>query len=258
MNEELISAFDLEGEAALVTGASSGLGRRFATVLARAGARVAITARRSERLEQLAQEIEAFDGRALPIHLDVTDHANIREAVDCAETELGPLSILVNNSGLSVVQPITEVEEADYDLIMDTNTKGAFFVAQEVGRRMIEHGHGGRIINIASVAAFRPVAGIGVYAMSKSAVAQMTLAMAREWARHGINVNAICPGYIETGINRDFFASEQGQKLIARFPRRRVGRPEDLDGILLLLASGASRFMTGSTIVIDDGQSFGI
>ncbi len=258
MNNDLISAFDLNGEAALVTGASSGLGRRFATVLARAGARVALAARRGDRLETLAREIEDFDGRALPIRLDVTDRANIREAVDCAETELGPLSILVNNAGLSVVRPIAEVEEADYDRIMDTNTKGAFFVAQEVGRRMIEHGQGGRIINIASVAAFRPVAGIGVYAMSKSAVAQMTRVLAREWARHNINVNAICPGYIETEINRDFFKSGQGRKLIARFPRHRVGEPDDLDGILLLLASGASRFITGSTIVIDDGQSFGL
>jgi NAD(P)-dependent dehydrogenase (short-subunit alcohol dehydrogenase family) len=141
---------------------------------------------------------------------------------------------------------------------MDTNAKGAFFVAQEVGRHMIEHGRSGRIVNIASVAAFDVMPGLAIYAMSKSAVAQMTRAMAREWLRYDINVNAICPGYIATEMNTEFFTSERGEKLIARLPRRRIGAPEDLDGLILLLASEASRFMTGSIIAIDDGQMFGL
>ena len=258
MDEQLIRAYHLEGEVALVTGASSGLGRRFALTLARAGARVAIAARRIRRLEELAAEIEGFDGRALPIELDVTDPENVRQAVTAAETELGPITILVNNSGISIEKRVTDYDEADYDRIMDTNAKGAFFVAQEVGRHMIAHRRAGRIVNIASVAAFDAMPGLAIYAMSKSAVAQMTRAMAREWLRYDINVNAICPGYIATEMNTEYFASEPGQKLIARLPRRRIGSPEDLDGLILLLASEASRFMTGSIITIDDGQMFGL
>jgi NAD(P)-dependent dehydrogenase (short-subunit alcohol dehydrogenase family) len=258
MPDDLTTAFDLEGQSALVSGASSGLGRRFALTLARAGAHVAIAARRTDRLAELAAEIEAFDGRALPVRLDVTDVESVRHAVHNAETELGAISILVNNSGVSEIKHITEYDEADYDRVMDTNAKGAFFVAQEVGRHMIDHGHGGRIINIASVTALEPMPGLAVYAMSKSAVAMMTRAMAWDWARHDINVNAICPGYIETEMNSEFFHSPQGQKLIARLPRQRIGEPADLDGILLLLASRASRFITGSIITVDDGQIFGL
>ncbi len=258
MDEQLIRAYHLEGEVALVTGASSGLGRRFALTLARAGARVAIAARRIRRLEVLAAEIEGFDGRALPIELDVTDPENVRQAVTAAETELGPVTILINNSGISIEKRVADFDEADYDRIMDTNAKGAFFVAQEVGRHMIAHGRAGRIVNIASVAAFDAMPGLAIYAMSKAAVAQMTRAMAREWLRYDINVNAICPGYIATEMNTEYFESEPGQKLIARLPRRRIGSPEDLDGLILLLASEASRFMTGSIITIDDGQMFGL
>jgi NAD(P)-dependent dehydrogenase (short-subunit alcohol dehydrogenase family) len=246
MPDDLTTAFDLEGQSALVTGASSGLGRRFALTLARAGAHVAIAARRTDRLAELAAEIEAFDGRALPVRLDVTDVESVRHAVHNAETELGAISILVNNSGVSEIKHITEYDEADYDRVMDTNAKGAFFVAH------------GRIINIASVTALEPMPGLAVYAMSKSAVAMMTRAMAWDWARHDINVNAICPGYIETEMNSEFFHSPQGQKLIARLPRQRIGEPADLDGILLLLASRHSRFITGSIITVDDGQIFGL
>ena len=259
MSNELTNAFNLEGEVAFVTGASSGLGRRFALTVGRAGALVAVAARRVNRLKELAREIEAAGGRALPVRLDVTERQSIRRAVETAEAELGPITILVNNSGVTVVKPVVDSDEGDYDLIMDTNTKGAFFVAQEVGRHMIEHGRGGRIVNIASMFALDdPLPQLAVYAMSKSALAQMTRAMAREWARYQINVNAICPGYIETEMTSAFFKSEQGQKLISRLPRRRIGRPEDLDGILLLLASDASRFMTGSIIPIHDGQTFGL
>ncbi len=247
--------FILEGKVAFVTGASSGLGRRFALTLARAGAKVALAARRTDRLEELADEIAGFDGRAIPVACDVTDREAIRGAVDAASTELGPVSILVNNSGVSVQRKIVDYDEADYDLVMDTNVKGAFFVAQEVGRRMIRHGIAGRIVNIASVGGLRVLGQLAVYCMSKAAVVHMTRAMALEWGRHGINVNALCPGYIETEINRDYWATEGGRKLIGMLPRRRIGAPEDLDGVLLLLVADESRFINGAVITADDGLS---
>ncbi len=246
---------DLDGKNAFITGASSGLGRRFALTLARAGVRVAITGRRIERLEALAEEIESFDGRAMPIALDVTDTEAVHKAIAAAETDLGPLHILINNAGITLAKWLTEITEADYDRVMNTNVRAPFFVAQEVARRMIQHGHGGRIINIASVAAERPEKQISVYCTSKAAIAHLTRCMALEWARYGINVNAICPGWILTEINEDYFAGEAGQRLVQRFPRRRIGKPEDLDGVILLLASDASDFINGTTITVDDGQS---
>ncbi len=243
----------LDGKTALVTGASSGLGRQFALTLARAGAKVALCARRTDRLEALAEEIAAFDGRAIPLQMDVTDQASIAAAFEAAETELGALDILVNNSGVSVMKAVLDVTEDDYDFIMDTNAKGAFFVAQEAARRMVRHGNGGRIVNIASVAGLRVIGKLSVYCMSKAAVVQMTKAMALELGRYNINVNAICPGYIETEINADYWATEGGKKLIAMLPRRRVGKPEDLDGLLLLLAGGQSDFINGAVIAADDG-----
>lgn len=189
--------------------------------------------------------------------MDVDDVASVRTAIASAEAALGPIAVLVNNSGISVQKKLLDFTEADFDRLMRTNARGAFFVAQEVGRRMIQHGIKGRIVNIASVAGLHPIGGLGVYAMSKAAVVMMTRAMALEWGRHGINVNAICPGYIETEINRDYLASEMGQKLIGRLPRRRVGKPEDLDGLLLLLSSAQSDYINGAAMVIDDGQLAG-
>jgi NAD(P)-dependent dehydrogenase (short-subunit alcohol dehydrogenase family) len=250
-------SIDLSGKTALVTGASSGLGRNFALVLAKAGARVALAARRGDRLAALAGEIAGFDGRAMPLCMDVCDPSSIRAAIERAEDELGPVQILINNAGLSVQKKIVDVAVADFDLVMTTNVRGAFFVAQEVARRMIARGGGGRIVNIASVAGFRPLGELGVYAMSKAAVIMMTKAMALEWGRFGINVNAICPGYIETEINRDYFRTPVGQKLVAKLPRRRVGQPKDLDGLLLLLASDNSDFINGASIVADDGSLAG-
>ncbi len=255
MDDTEIAAFDLRGRTAFVTGASSGLGARFATVLARAGARVAIGARRVDRLTELADQIQAFDGRALPVTLDVRRVEDVRRAVAEAETELGPIGILVNSAGISTPELATQIEEADYDAVTDTNAKGAFFMAQEVGRRMIEHKIEGRIINISSMVSSTPVPALLSYAMSKAALDQMTRALSLEWARYGINVNAICPGYIETEMNRDFFRSPEGERLIARMPRRRIGAPSDLDGLLLLLASPAARFLTGAVIPADDGQA---
>lgn len=244
----------LQGKVALVTGGSSGLGSRFAEVLARAGAKVAIAARRVERLEAVAERIAAFDGRAIPVQCDVADVASIRAAVNATETELGPIHILVNNAGINVQARIVDFDEADYDRVMATNAKGAYFAAQAVARRMIHHGVEGRIVNIASVLGLRVLSQVSAYAMSKAAIIHMTKAMALEWARHGINVNCICPGYIETEMNTDYWQTEGGKKLLSLQPRRRIGQPRDLDSALLLLASGKeSRFINGAILSVDDG-----
>jgi len=250
--------FDLAGKTALVTGASSGLGARFAQVLADNGARVVLASRRLERLKELRAQIEASGGDAHVVALDVTDAASIGDAVEQAEAQAGAIDILVNNSGVSTTQRLVDVTPEDYDFVFDTNTRGAFFVAQQVARRMIARAkvdpqREARIVNIASMAALRVLAQIGVYCMSKAAVVQMTKAMALEWGRYGINVNAICPGYIETEINAAHWKTEAGQKLIGMLPRRRVGKPEDLDGILVLLASDRSGFVNGAVIAADDG-----
>lgn len=243
----------LDGRTALVTGASSGLGLRFATLLAEAGASVAVCARRKDRLDALVQAIAASGGRAHAVAMDVTDVPSVRAGFAAAEAALGPIDIVVNNSGVAVTRRAADVEEADYDEVMDTNLRGAFFVAQAAGRAMMAAKRPGRIINIASAAGLRPLAQISVYSMSKAAVIHMTRALALEWGRHGINVNAICPGYIETEINRDYWRTDGGQKLMNMLPRKRVGQPEDLDGLVLLLASEASGFINGAAIAADDG-----
>ncbi|HSD54165.1 MAG TPA: SDR family oxidoreductase [Burkholderiales bacterium] len=243
----------LDGKKALVTGASSGLGWRFASALAEAGAEVALAARRTDRLEALKAGIERAGGRAHAFAMDVTDVASVRAGVAAAEAALGALDILVNNSGVSVTKRAGDVEEADYDAVMDTNAKGAFFVAQAAGRAMIAAKRPGRIVNIASAAGLRVLGQLSVYCMSKAAVIHMTRALALEWGRYGINVNALCPGYIETEINRDYWKTDGGQKLIGMLPRRRVGKPADLDGLLLLLASEHSGFVNGAVISADDG-----
>ena len=247
--------FDLEGKTAFVTGASSGLGRRFALTLSRAGAKIAVASRRVHLLDKVVEEVELGGGQGLAICLDVTQSDQVEAAVRQAESELGPVSILVNSAGVLVQERITDVAERDYDRVMDTNAKGVWLVAQAVARRLIESELGGSIINIASIAGMTTIGQLGVYGVSKSAVIQMTKAMALEWARYNINVNAICPGYIETPINAEYWKTEQGRAAIQRLPRRRIGTPEDLDGILLLLASDASRFLTGAIIPVDDGQS---
>jgi len=249
---------NLEGKIAMVTGASSGLGARFAKVLAQAGAQVVLASRRVERLKELRAEIEADGGAAHVVELDVTDYASIKSAVAHAETEAGPVDILVNNSGVSMTQRLLDVTPDDYAFVMDTNQRGAFFVAQETAKRMVARSKGDpkkqhRIVNIASVAGLRALPQLGTYCMSKAAIVHMTKAMALEWGKYGINVNAICPGYISTEVNAEYFESEAGRALINMLPRKRIGKPEDLDGMLLLLASDEAHFINGAILTADDG-----
>lgn len=251
---------NFEGKVALVTGASSGLGKRFAKVLAMAGAQVVLASRRIDRLKELRAEIEAEGGAAHVVTLDVTDYASIKSAIAHAETEAGPIDILVNNAGVASRQRLVDVTPEDYAYVMDTNQRGAFFVAQEAAKRMIARYKGDpkkqhRIINIASAAGLRALPELGMYCMSKASVVHMTKSMAVEWGKFGINVNAICPGYIGTEINADFLHSEQGQQMIDTLPRKRVGKPEDLDGLLLLLAAEESHFINGAIMSADDGMS---
>ena len=214
-----------------------------------------------ERLKELRAEIESAGGVAYVVTLDVTDLNSIKAAVAHTETEMGGIDILVNNSGVSTTQKLVDVSEEDYDFIFNTNTKGAFFVAQEVGKRMLARAKGaapgtftgGRIVNIASMAGMRVLSQIGVYAMSKAAVIHMTRAMALEWGRYGINVNAMCPGYIDTEINHQHWQTEQGKRLIDMLPRKRVGKPQDLDAVLMMLCANESHFVNGAVIQADDG-----
>ena len=245
---------DLSGKVALVTGASSGLGRQAAIALAGAGAKVAVTARRLDRLEALSAEIVASGWQAGPFALDVRDPASVEQVARDAAAALGPIDILVNNAGISVAKRPEDFTLDDYDFVHETNVKGPFLLAQAVGREMIKRGLGGKIINISSMMALRVTAKLTLYGMSKAAIAQMTKQMALEWARHDIQVNAICPGYIETEMNTKYWLTEAGKGMVARMPRRRIGKPDVMDGLLLLLASGKSDYMTGALIPIDDGQ----
>lgn len=246
--------FDLAGRAALVTGASSGLGRHFALTLARAGAKVALAARRLDRLEELQARIEAQGGAAAAVALDVTDAGSAAAAVAEAAARLGPIRVLVNNAGVAATKGVLEADEEDWDRVVGTNLKGAWLVAQAAARHMAGHGLGGSIVNVASILGLRVAGQVSAYAASKAGLLHLTRAMALELARHKIRVNAIAPGYIETELNREFFASPAGEALVKRVPQRRLGRPEELDGALLLLASDASSYMTGSTVVVDGGH----
>ncbi len=246
---------DLSGKVVLITGTTSGFGRRFAHVLADAGAKVAITGRRKDRLEQVGQEIEAIGGTYSSHALDVTDEKSVAQVVGEVTEELGPIDVLINNAGMNVQSLATEIKVEEFDQILATNMRGSFLMAQDVGRRMIDRGEGGTILNIGSIGSHTVLPYLTAYCMSKAAVAMMTRCLAREWARYLINVNALCPGYIETELNSDWFATEKGQAQIMGYPRRRLGLEPDLDGALLLLCSDQARIITGSLITIDDGQS---
>ena len=239
----------LAGRTALVTGASSGLGAHFAARLAREGVIVTAAARRLDRVEALCEAIAAEGGQAHALRLDVADAADVAETLAAR-----PFDIVVNNAGVAASAPALDHDAATIDGVIDTNLKGAFHVARAAAEAMIAAGHGGSIINIASILGLRVSGHVAAYAASKAGLVQLSRSLALEWARHGIRVNAICPGYIETEINRDFFASPAGQTLIKRIPQRRLGQPADLDGALLLLASDLGAFMTGSEIVVDGGH----
>jgi NAD(P)-dependent dehydrogenase (short-subunit alcohol dehydrogenase family) len=249
--------FDLTGRVAMVTGASQGLGRRFAKVLAGHGAAVGLAARQLDRLQELEREIASEASRVASVALDVTNQGSIGRAIGVIEEVLGPIDVLINNAGTAVSKGVLDQTEADWDKVVGTNLKGAFFVAQSVAKRMVARdprpAWGGSIVNIASVLARGVVGHLAPYAASKGGLWQLTKSMALELARHDVRVNALAPGYIVTEINRDFLATDAGERMRKRVPQRRFGTPEDLDGALLLLASDASRYMTGSIIVIDGG-----
>ncbi|CCD87044.1 putative short-chain dehydrogenase/reductase protein; 3-oxoacyl-[acyl-carrier-protein] reductase (3-ketoacyl- acyl carrier protein reductase) [Bradyrhizobium sp. ORS 285] len=245
--------FDVTGQVILITGASQGLGRQFARVLSAHGAAVALAARQTGKLKALEEEIKAKGGRASAVEMDVTSNASIARGLDAAEAALGPVTVLINNAGIAVEKLAVEQSEADWDAVIGANLKGAYFAATEVARRMIARKSGGNIINIASVLGFSVVKFISPYAISKAGVVQATKALALELAANNIRVNALAPGYIDTDINHDVWQTPAGEKLIKRIPQRRVGHESDLDGAIMLLASNASRYMTGSVVTVDGG-----
>jgi len=245
--------FDISKETILITGASQGLGRRFARVLAGNGAGVVLAARQVAKLKSLEEEIRAKGGRAATVPMDVTDSASITSAIDAAEAALGPLTVLVNNAGIAIEKPAVEQTEADWDAVIGVNLKGAYFTATEVARRMIARKAEGNIVNIASVLGFGVMKFLSPYTVSKAGIVQATKVMALELAGNNIRVNALAPGYIDTEMNHAFWQTPGGERLIKRIPQRRVGAESDLDGAILLLASKASRYMTGSVITVDGG-----
>lgn len=246
--------FDLTGKHVLVTGASSGLGQHFAGLLAEAGAKVTLAARREAALARTVETIRAKNGPAQGVVMDVTDAASVERAFDAAEAAFGPVTILVNNAGVAATRAALDVDQDSWTQVIDTNLKGTWLAAQSAARRMVRHEVGGSIVNIASILGMRVAGGLASYAVSKAGLVQMTKALALEWARYGIRVNALAPGYIETEINRDFFAAEAGKAMVKRIPQRRLGRAGELDGALLLLASDAGSYMTGSVIAVDGGH----
>jgi NAD(P)-dependent dehydrogenase (short-subunit alcohol dehydrogenase family) len=244
--------FSLKGRVALVTGASGGFGRHFGRVLHAAGASVALAARRPDAV---AADAAALGDRAMAVALDVTDAASIAAALDAVQARFGTCDLLVNNAGIAATSPILDHSGADWDAVMDVDLRGAFVVAQAAARRMVAAGQGGAIVNIASIAGLRTMNGIAAYAAAKAGLLHLTRQMGVELARHRIRVNALAPGYIETDINRDFFASDPGQAMIKRIPQRRLGAAEDLPGPLLLLASAAGAHMTGAVVTVEGGHS---
>ncbi len=245
--------FDVSQEAILITGASQGLGRQFARVLSAHGAAVVLAARQTGKLKSLEEEIRGKGGRASAVQMDVTDIASIGKALDAAEAAFGPVSVLINNAGIAIEKLSTEQTEADWDAVINANLKGAYFLATELARRMIARKQEGNIVNIASVLGLGVMKFLSPYTVSKAGIIQATKVMALELAGNNIRVNALAPGYIDTEMNHDFWATPAGEKLTKRIPQRRVGAESDLDGAILLLASKASRYMTGTVVTVDGG-----
>jgi NAD(P)-dependent dehydrogenase (short-subunit alcohol dehydrogenase family) len=252
-----MSLFDLSGYVAVVTGTSRGLGQYFARALARAGADLVLTSRRRETLSQIAREIEALGRRTLALDLDVRDQASIQNMVHQAEAAFGHIHILVNNAGCNVRKPALDVKWEDWNLVLDTNLRGSFFVAQAVARGMIARGYG-RIINIGSVTSVSGYAGLGPYGASRGGIRQLTMSLAADWGKHGLTVNCLAPGWFCTEQNKVMYEDEGWvEYLTERIPLNRPGQPNDLDGAVVFLASEASRYVTGQTLLIDGGISTG-
>lgn len=256
MTQDVLKAFDMQGRGVLVTGASSGLGQHFARMLARAGAHVALAARRTDKLDEVVASITQGGGTARSVALDVTNVASVAACFD----ELagwfpgGAPDVVVNNAGVTATRPLLQQTEEDWDSVIDTNLKGCWLVATEAGRRMVAAERGGAIVNVASILGERVAGGVAPYAISKAGVVQATKAMALELARYRIRVNALMPGYVVTDLNRDFLESEAGQKLKNRIPSRRFLELSDLDGPMLLLASDAGASMSGACLAVDGGH----
>ncbi|MEL6342210.1 MAG: SDR family oxidoreductase [Myxococcota bacterium] len=247
----------LDGQVALVTGASSGLGRHFAGALAAAGAQVALAARRIGALKERAEELRADGAKTFAVEMDVTDHASVEAALDRIEAQLGPVDLLINNAGITVARTAVEISEDEWARVLGVNLTGAWRVARAVAARLIEAEKAGAIVNIASVVAHRPVGHLGAYGASKAGLVHLTQTMALELARHNVRVNALAPGYVVTDLNRDFLLSAAGDRMRKRIPQRRFGTFDDLTGPLLLLASPASSWMTGSVLDVDGGHKVG-
>lgn len=254
MDDQLISTFSLNGRTVLVTGASSGVGRHVALVLARAGAGVVVAARKVDKLNDLVTELAAFGGFARALKMDVSDRASVNAAFELLDQDGICVDILVNNAGVTVSKPLLAQTESDWNNVLDTNLRGAFFVAQEAAARMVSSNRGGAIVNVASILGERVAGAVGPYSASKAALIHLTRSMALEWARHDIRCNALLPGYLVTDLNREFLSSEAGERLRQRVTSRRFGELRDLDGPILLLASDAGRHMTGTTLAVDGGH----
>ena len=251
---ELLQPFSLKGKVALVTGASSGFGRHFATVLSQAGAKVVLAARRTELIQAEADKIIAGGGEAMAVTMDVTSSASIAAALDEIESAFGVVTIVVNNAGITIPKLLLDLSDDNWTNVIDTNLTGVAYVARESARRMIAAGVGGSIVNIGSILAERVQKALTNYAASKAAVVQFTKAAALEFAQYNIRVNALCPGYFNTDLNSEWFKTSEGQALIQRIPQRRTGTLGELNGPLLLLASDAGSLMTGSAVTVDGGH----
>ena len=250
----MTTSFSLSGRHVLVTGASSGLGKHFARVLAEAGAKVTLAARREAALAETVADLRGKQLQAQSVVMDVTNAKSIETSFETAEKSFGPVGVLINNAGVTATKAALDLDEASWDQVVDTNLKGVWLAAQVAARRMVANKTSGSIVNIASILGLRVAGAVAPYAVSKAGVVQLTKALALEWARYRIRVNALAPGYIETELNDAFFASEAGKALIKRIPQRRLGEMRELDGPLLLLASDAGSYMTGSVLAVDGGH----
>ncbi len=249
------NVFDMSGRVALVTGASSGLGTHFAKVLADAGARVVVAARRTERLRDLVESIRAAGGEAVAVTMDVTDAASVKSGFDAAEQSFGTVDVLINNAGVADARLFLKTDEQSWDFVIDTNLKAAWRVAHEGVHRMVDAQVPGNIVNVASMLGLGVQVGQSLYATSKAGVVQLTKSMALELMRYRIRVNALCPGYFETEMNRDFFASPKGRAYIEQgIPSKRLGQLPELTGPLLMLASDAGSFINGVALPVDGGH----